>query len=93
MLSSPAYLNHINKLGALHDLLGLGIPTGWVHPADNLTICERWPRLGIAQQCPDYMDKELAQKPGCLSHKWGGETLRQGMKDVECFKGLEGAVA
>ena len=82
--------NYIHKLGALHDLVGVGIPTGWLHPTDNITICERWPRVGIAQHCPDFIDKELGQKPGCLSYKWGGETLRQKMKDVECFKGLEG---
>lgn len=77
------------KLGALHDLNGMAVPS-WMHPDDNRTICGRWPRVGIIEQLPKYIDQELYIKPGCLSFKWGGENLKDVMSAAVCFHGLEG---
>jgi hypothetical protein len=61
-----------------------------IHPDDNRTICERWPRLGIAEHVTKTLEDEIRCKPGCLSAKWAPGMILGAMGDIDCFKGLEG---
>lgn len=61
----------------------------WIHPEDNRTICERWPRLGLIENTINYLGKELARKPGCVYSKCADIVIPM-MSNVKCFEGLEG---
>lgn len=91
--AQPPYINLITprrQIGAGHDLRGFAVPS-LIHPDDNRTINERWPRLGIAEQLVTVLEDEIKYKPGCLSTKWApARILNGGMDNVACFKGLEG---
>lgn len=79
----------IMEVGAGQDLRGFAVPS-LIHLGDIRTMCERWPRLGIARQLTYTLEREIGCKSGCLSTKWAPGRILGGMDDVECFKGLEG---
>lgn len=69
--------------------MGIATPS-WIHPEDNRIVCERWPRGGFIDIGSQYLEQELAHKPGCLASKWTEALLPLMLKGAKCFEGLEG---